>query len=140
MNPIIKKITLNAPVSKVWNLLVDSKKLGEWMMMPTNINPSPGKEFTFQAPRSEQWDGIIRCKIKDLIENKKMSFTWNSDTLNGETLVTIELKESGGKTDLTLTHSGWENLTANREMMREAHDKGWDERVFGLIPKVLKND
>jgi uncharacterized protein YndB with AHSA1/START domain len=138
MNPIIKKVTLNAPVSKVWNLLIDAEKLGEWMMMPTNINPSPGKEFTFQGPKSEQWDGIIRCKIKDLVENKRMSFTWNSNTLNGETLVTIELKENAGKTDLTLTHSGWENLPANQEMMREAHDKGWDERVLGLLPGLAE--
>jgi uncharacterized protein YndB with AHSA1/START domain len=138
MNPIVKKVTLNAPVSKVWNLLTDAEKLGEWMMMPTNLNPSPGKEFTFQGPKSEQWDGVIRCKIKELVENKKMSFTWNTDTINFDTLVTIELKGTGDKTDLTLTHSGWESLPANRETMREAHDKGWEERVHGSLPKLAE--
>ena len=129
MDKIEKKVIINAPVSKVWKALVDPKKLEEWMLMSTTFEPVAGKEFTFKADGMENWDGYFHCKVLEIETNKKIVYTWNSQMLMGETVVTILVNESGGKTELKLIHTGWENLSEDiRKQMIEGHSKGWDER------------
>lgn len=139
MDPIIKKVALKAPAPKVWEALTEVKKLSEWMMMPASVSPEPGREFTFQAEKSPGWDGIIRCRVKEMIQNNKLVFTWYSALLKGETLVCFELAEKDGKTELTLIHSGWENLPENGEFWREEHSKGWRDRISGTLPRLFEN-
>ena len=50
-------------------------------------------------------DGPV--KIVDLEADEKLSYSWRSDWVGYETLVTWELAESAGKTRLTLMHSGF---------------------------------
>src|SRR5262245_16776211 len=40
---------------------------------------------------------------KEIIPNKKIVFTWNSHA-SKDTLVTVELSDKNGKTEITLTH------------------------------------
>jgi uncharacterized protein YndB with AHSA1/START domain len=136
MTPIVKKIKINAPVSKVWEALTDARQLGEWTTMPNDIKPETGNEFTFKADSRGDfgdWDRTIRCKVKEVIKNKKISYTWGSELIKGETLVSYELVEKGGVTELTLTHSGWENLPEKQEYWSGGHSKGWDELLGNLI-------
>ena len=102
MEKIEKKVTINAPVSKVWKALTEKDELKEWMMMPTDFEAVAGKEFTFKAKGNENWDGYIYCKVKEVETNKKLSFTWNAKIVGAETLVTILIIEKEGKTELTL--------------------------------------
>ncbi len=44
MDKIEKNVTINAPVQKVWEALVESKKLEEWMIMSTTFEPIVGRE------------------------------------------------------------------------------------------------
>jgi uncharacterized protein YndB with AHSA1/START domain/ADP-ribose pyrophosphatase YjhB (NUDIX family) len=135
MTPIIKKISISAPASKVWEALTNSTKLSQWITMPNDINPAIGNEFTFEAESRDEWgdwDRKIRCRITELIPNKKIVYTWASELIKGETLVSFELVESKGQTELTLTHSGWENLSESQEMWRERYAKGWRDLLSRL--------
>lgn len=60
----------------------------------------------------------------------KLVFTWNSPFVSN-TLVTLELKPNGNKTDLTLTH---ELLPTDQV---EGHRKGWTKCV-GNLDSLLK--
>ncbi len=51
-----------------------------------------------------------------------------------EMLVTFEFEEQDGKTKMTLTHSGIENID---QKMREGMNQGWNES-FDKIDKVVK--
>ncbi len=140
MEKIEKKITINATASRVWKALTDPKQLGEWMMMPTTFEPVVGQKFTFKVEGMENWDGYIYCEVKEVEVNQKLAYSWNSEMINGETLVTILVSEKEGQTNVTLIHSGWENLPAElRTKMIEGHSKGWDERfvenLTGLLTK-----
>ena len=138
MEKIEKKVTINAPVSKVWKALTEKDELKEWMMMPTDFEAVAGKEFTFKAKGNENWDGYIYCKVMEVEMNKKLSFTWNAKIVGAETLVTILVVEKGGKTELTLIHTGWEKLAAeNRTEMIKSHNQGWDERILQKLPEYL---
>ena len=137
MEKIEKKITISAAVEKVWEALTEPNQLGKWMLMPTTFQPVVGKEFTFKAEENEKWDGIIYCKVREVEINKKLVFTWNPG-IDAETLVTILISEKEGKTNLTLIHTGWENLPAEmRPQLIDGHSKGWDERFVQKLSELL---
>lgn len=138
MEKIEKRITINASASKVWKALTDKDELKEWMMMPTTFEAVVGKEFTFKAKGNENWDGFIYCKVMEVEINKKLSFSWNAQIIGVDTLVTILIFEKGGKTELSLIHTGFEKLPAeSRAKMIESHNNGWEERIVQKLPELL---
>ncbi len=140
MDKIEKKITINAPVSEVWDALTNPQKLEEWMLMANTFEPVLGKKFTFKAEGMENWDGYFHCQIKELEINKKLVYTWNSQMINAETLVTIIISESDGKTELKLIHTGWEKLPEEaRKQMIEGHTKGWELRLSEKLKSLFNN-
>jgi uncharacterized protein YndB with AHSA1/START domain len=139
MDKIEKQVVINAPVENVWQALVDPKKLEEWMLMETTFKPVVGKEFTFKAEGMENWDGYFHCKIKEIETNKKIVYTWNSQMINAETIVTILISELDGKTELRLIHTGWENIPGDmRDQMIEGHSKGWDLRFIEKLKTSIE--
>lgn len=138
MEAIRKKVLLNAPIDRVWKALTDQEELATWMLVPTDFKPEIGREFTFTGMADENSDGVIRCKVKEMVKNKKLVFTWNSALIKAETLVTIELDAKGAQTQLTLVHSGWEKLPANAEIVRGHHDEGWDLRLNEKIKELVE--
>jgi uncharacterized protein YndB with AHSA1/START domain len=138
MEKIEKRITINASASKVWKAITDKDELKEWMMMPTNFEAVIGKEFTFKAKKNENWDGFIYCKVMEVEINKKLSFSWNAQIIGADTLVTILIFEKGGKTELSLIHTGFDKLPAEaRAKMIESHNKGWEERILQKLPELF---
>ena len=137
MGKIEKHVIINVPAAKVWKALTEPGQLGEWMMMPTTFEPVVRKEFTFKAENSDKWDGIIYCTVKEIEVNRKLVYTWNPG-IDAETIVTILISEKEGKTNLTLIHTGWENLPAEmRPQLIEGHSKGWDERFVQKLLEIL---
>ena len=139
MGPIEKKLTVNAPVNRVWEALTDPIEVQKWMMMSTNFEPTAGKDFTFQAESSEEWDGVFKCSVKEVVENKKLSYTWDTAFINAATLVEFELTENGDKTELSLIHSGWDKMVANQEETRKSHSDGWDLRFVQKFKEVVES-
>ncbi len=138
MGPIEKKLTLNAPVNKVWEALTNPNKLQKWMMMSTNFEPKNGKDFTFKSDPTGEWDGIFKCSVKEVVENKKLSYTWDTSFINAETLVEFELTENGDKTEVSLVHSGWDKMTANQKETKKSHSEGWDLRFGQKLKELVK--
>lgn len=140
MEPIVKKVTINAAASKVWKALTNKNELKKWMLMTTDFKAEKGKEFIFKTDDpGENWDGIFHCKVEELIENKKLVYTWNAGFINADTIVTIDLNEEDGKTEVTLTHTGWEKLAANQEQTRNAHSEGWDIRLVQKLKEIVES-
>ena len=139
MDPILKKITINAPANKVWKALTDPAKVEAWMLMETTFLPQKDKNFTFKAEPNENWDGIFKCIVKEIVENKKLVYTWDTGFINAETIVSFELKEIGKQTELTLTHSGWEKLAANQQQTKDAHSEGWDIRFVQKLKELVES-
>ena len=139
MEPIKKQITINASASKVWKALTKKDELEKWMLMTTDFSAEKGKAFIFKTDDpGENWDGIFNCRVEDVIENKKLVYTWNAGFINADTVVAIELEEKDGKTEVTLTHSGWEKLAANQEQSKTAHSEGWDIRFVQKLKEVVE--
>lgn len=138
METIEKKITINASAGRVWKALTDQNELKEWMLMPTTFEPVVGKEFTFKSEGMENWDGYFHCKVLEVETNKKLVYTWNAGMINAETVVTILITEKNKQTELTLIHTGWEEIPEDRrKQMIESHSKGWDLRFVQTLSELL---
>ena len=68
--------------------------------------------------------GMKNCgEFLEIVPNKKIIFTWCQDYAENpipDTKVVVELKDLGGKTALTLTHSGFTD-----KENKDAHQGGW---------------
>ncbi|WP_096186699.1 SRPBCC family protein [Evansella halocellulosilytica] len=134
--PNIKKhLVLNAPIQKVWNAVATSEGIAQWFM-PNNFEPVQGHEFYLESPF-----GKSPCKVTELDEPNKLSFTWD----NSGWFVTFELTETDGKTSFTLTHGGWgkadDIISGTGEKQSIVHDRmsnGWESIVYEALKKAVE--
>lgn len=132
--PIVKEISVDAPVSRVWKAITTKEEIKHWSFDIAAFEPIPGYEFRFNGGNEER-QFLHICVVKEVIENKKLSYSWSYEDLPGiETLVTIELFEQGpGKTLVRLTHEGVDQFPQDKNFARGNFEMGWTE-----ITKLLK--
>ncbi|HWJ27528.1 MAG TPA: SRPBCC domain-containing protein [Flavisolibacter sp.] len=133
--PIIKEITLNTAINKVWKAITDKYEMKQWYFDLDDFRPEPGFSFQF-------WGGtdarryLHLCTVKDVDAEKKLSYSWRYEGISGNTLVTFDLFEEGDKTRLILTHSGLESFPSdNPDLAAENFSVGWEY----IIKTSLKN-
>ena len=134
---IRQRVEIDAPPASVWRHLTEGTLLSQWLMPTEDFQARVGHSFTFRTvPVGDvgEWDGIVRCIVRELIPEQKLSWSWTSNALRVETLVVITLEDLGGRTRVTLEHSGWDGLPADRHWLIDEHDRGWAE----LLTRRLK--
>lgn len=132
--PLEKKVAINAPVSKVWKALTDPTIIEQWMLMPNNFKPEINRDFIFNA----EMDGNhfdIKCKVLEIEKNKKLVYSWSGPFMEGDTTVSIHLKENSAGTELILIHSGF---AENQKDVQESHSEGWDLRFVEKLKEVAE--
>ena len=130
---IIEK-TMNAPVEKVWAAITDKNAMKQWGFDVAEFRPEVGFEFRFEGG-----DGcnnfLHNCRILEVIQNKKLVYTWQYEGYAGDSVVTYELFAEGSKTRVKLTHEGLETIAVNGPAFAVSNfEAGWNE----IIGKVLK--
>ena len=135
MSVVQKKISVNASCEAVWKYLTDPDLLAAWLMR-NNFSGQVGKDFQFRAQPNKDWDGILRCRLVELVAPKKIAFTWNANDIGGETLVTIELTEKGDQTHVRLIHANFENASLDIQPIIERHAVGWDDHLGVLAAQI----
>jgi uncharacterized protein YndB with AHSA1/START domain len=153
---IKKQIVFKAPLERVWAAISDSSRFGEWFGVDidgpflagqeargTLVGTKVDREVAqLQAPYS----GLKWAVCVDRIEPMRLfSFRWHPGAVDTEfdyseepmTLVTFELAEVAGGTQLTITESGFEEIPIlRRTKAREGNDAGWTHQTR-LIEKYL---
>jgi uncharacterized protein YndB with AHSA1/START domain len=128
---IVKEILIDAPVAKVWLHLTDPKRIAGWLM-PNDFELRVGRAFSMECKEG----GKDACVVKEIVPEKKLVYTWQSEQTKVETLVTITLTAEGQGTRVKLVHSGWDQLPpADRDVMG-GHDRGWTEVLEKLRAQV----
>jgi uncharacterized protein YndB with AHSA1/START domain len=132
---------IKAPRDRVYAAWTDPAQLREWFG-PENIqtrnivaDARPGGEFRWDLISPEGEEMTIRGKYRELQPDKKIVFTWqfenDEDWKNRESVVTVELSECVGGTEVRLTH---EQLPS--EESRESHTEGW-KSVLDKLEKFV---
>jgi len=135
--PIIVEKTFNASVEKVWKAITDKNEMKQWYFDIPEFKPEVGFEFQFYGEGKTGEKFLHLCKITDVIRNKKLRHSWRYDGYEGNSFVTFELFDEGGKTRVRLTHEGLETfpVTANNDFGKENFTEGWN-----YIVNIALND
>ena len=138
--PIIIERTFNAPVSAVWEALTNAGKMKNWYFELAEFRAEPGFEFSFYGGKDGR-QYLHLCQVKEVIPNKKLSYSWRYEKEPGDTLVTFELFPEDGKTRLKLTHAGFETLTSgNPDLAKPNFESGWSSIIGKRLKEYLEKE
>ena len=138
--PIVIERTYNAPIEKVWKAITDRDEMKKWYFDISEFKAEPGFEFEFVGEGKQGEKFLHLCKIREVIKNKKLSYSWRYDGYEGDSLVTFELFDEGNKTKVKLTHSGLETfpVTTNNDFAKENFTEGWTAIIGTTLKEFVE--
>jgi uncharacterized protein YndB with AHSA1/START domain len=133
---------IKAPRERVYAAWTDPAQLKKWFG-PENVQTREivaearvGGTFRWDLINSDGEEMTMRGEFRELKPNEKVVFSWqwedDEDWENHISIVTVELKDAAGGTELRLTHEQLPN-----EDSRDGHNRGWNsaldklEKMFG---------
>ena len=135
--PIIIERTYIASVSSVWKAISDKNEMKKWYFDLAEFKTEVGFEFQFVGGPEDGKQYLHRCKITEVIKEKKLGYSWQYDGYEGNSFVTFELFEEGNKTRLKLTHAGLETFPVNNpDFAKKNFDEGW-KQIIGSSLKAF---
>lgn len=134
---INRTVDIPARRSMVWDALTDAEHLAEWFSDEVALELRPDGAATFTWAEY----GTFHAVVSAVEEARRFSYRWANppDTAVAEgnsTLVTFELEDYDGGTRLTVSETGWEELTeSNEELRRDLQNncEGWDKELADLV-------
>jgi uncharacterized protein YndB with AHSA1/START domain len=128
---------IKAPRDRVYSAWTDPVQLKQWFG-PENIqtrnliaDARVGGEFRWDLINSEGENVTMRGEYRELQPDKKIVFAWqwqdDEDWENHVSIVTVELDDANGGTELRLTHEQLPN-----EDSRDGHTRGWNSALDKL--------
>ncbi len=127
--PYIIERILNAPITHVWKAITDEHEMRQWYFDLPGFKAEVGYKFQFTAGADCKFY-VHNCEVTEVIPVSKIAYTWSYDGYEGNSLVTWELFDEGGKTRLKLTHSGLETFPAsNPDLAKTNFIAGWTDII-----------
>jgi len=131
--------TYKAPVDKVWRALTDKAEMKKWYFDLAEFKPVVGFEFTFTDGKDENNPYLHLCKVTEVIQRKKITYSWRYDGYEGISYVTFELFEEGNNTRLKLTHAGLESFPkSNPDLAKENFAEGWTQIIGTALKEFVE--
>lgn len=131
-------IMIDAPPAKVFAALIEPEQIKKWFPAPAPVvEPRVGGKygFGFSFERDGQKIEPPPMEILEFVENERLAITWpdwRGDKSVPDQKITWVLEDLGGKTRLTLTHSGFVRAVDVSE-----YPFGWVEFI-GKIKEVAE--
>ena len=137
MDVVVLERTFNAPSARVWQALTDADQMREWYFNLKEFKPEVGFEFGFVVEHEgNTYDH--RCRITEIIPQKKIAYTWRYKSEPGNSLVTFELFPEGNKTRLKLTHTGIETFPQTPAYARKNFEAGWTAIIGSELKQFVE--
>jgi uncharacterized protein YndB with AHSA1/START domain len=135
--PFIIERTFDAPVAQVWKAITDKNEMQQWYFNFPEFKAEVGFEFNFMGgPEERQY--LHRCKITDVVEEKKLAYSWRYEGYEGNSRVIFELFPEGNKTRLKLTHEGLETFPDNPDFAAKNFAAGWTQIIGASLKEYLE--
>jgi uncharacterized protein YndB with AHSA1/START domain len=152
---IEKRVTLRAPVSRVWRAVADAREFGRWFGVELDGEFAPGRSITGtfgdglnEAAIAEYQESLglppskvklpgkhaVFCTVERVESERYLSFRWIPYGIDAEvdpsgeptTLVELQLEAVPEGTLLTIVESGFERVPAHRRVRAfRMNDAGW---------------
>ena len=128
---------INAPPARVYAAWTDSDQLKQWWgpegVQTRNFTADArvGGKYRWDLVNQEGEEMSVFGEYRELIAGRKIVFTWkwddDEDWKVHNSLVTVELSDRDGGTEIKLTH---EQLPS--EASRDRHNEGWNSVIDRL--------
>ena len=127
---------IKAPRERVFAAWTDPDQLKEWFG-PEHVrtrsliaDPQAGGKFQWELTSPDGEELTVIGEYQEVVPNQKIVFIWqwqDDDDWVTDSVVTVELTDAEGGTDLCLTHVRLPN-----ENSRNGHTKGWNSSLDKL--------
>jgi uncharacterized protein YndB with AHSA1/START domain len=130
--------TYNAPIGNVWAALTDIEKLKQWYFNLSGFKPEVGFKFSFNC-EDDGKQYMHECVVKEVVDGKKLAYSWKYAGYPGDSLVTFELFDEGDKTRLKLTHAGLETFPQDDPFFATSnYAAGWIQIIDTDLKKYVE--
>jgi len=128
--------TFRAPRERVFRAWTDPGEIVKWWgpkdfeCTEARSDPRPGGEYRITIRNAKGEVYTVHGEYKEVVPPSRLVYTWRWeqwDEAMWETLVTVEFRERGEETELTLTHERFRD-----ESMRDQHGEGWASALDSL--------
>ena len=137
--PFVIERTYAASVATVWKAITNKEEMKKWYFPDLDqFKAETGAAFEFYGSKDDK-RYLHHCKVTEVIENKKISYTWRYKEYEGNSLVTFELFPEGNKTRLKLTHAGLETFpSTNPDFAKESFAGGWSSFIGERLKEFVE--
>lgn len=126
----------------VWKFLTTPELLAKWLM-PNDFKALVGHEFQFRTKPKVKigFDGIVYCKVLEVLPMKRISYTWRGGPGNGkitlDSVVRWTLTPKNAGTELLLEHTGFSGM--KNFISYIIMNRGWRVNIQNRLRKDLNN-
>lgn len=145
---IEKKFTVNAPRSRVWRAISDSREFGTWFRMRLDGPFVAGKAMTGNITHPGYEHVKVDMRVERIQPESYFSYKWHPYAIDANsdyskepmTLVEFTLEDAGAHTRLTIVESGFDKIPlARRAEAFRMNEGGWTEQVEHIQRYVAKS-
>jgi len=136
------RIKIEAGPDRVWRFLTEPEFVSRWLGC-LQYEKAIGHVFYMQQDEAKRnsgdVEGATHCRILALDKPRRFAFSWY---LPGtpETQVEILLEGQDEATEVTLTHTGWDQFDAGAiRDIRDALAGGWKSFVLPGLKQLVEN-
>jgi uncharacterized protein YndB with AHSA1/START domain len=137
--PVIVERLFNATCDKVWSAITTNDELKKWYFQLEDFKPKVGFKFDFMGGPDANTQYLHLCEVTEVIEGKKIAYTWRYDNYPGNSLVTWELVDKGEQTLVRITHTGLESFAeAGKDFAKNNFNEGWTHFLYTALKGYLE--
>lgn len=138
---IEKRVTLDAPRSRVWRALTDVQQFNSWFGVALESPFIPGAEVSGKITFRGYEHVTMTIWIETMEPERFFSFRWHPYAIEAgvdfsaepTTRVTFTLEDAGAGTRLTIVESGFDAIPESRRAKAfTMNSKGWDGQVENI--------
>ncbi len=136
--PIVFEKTFTAPDQQVWAAISEHTEMQNWYFKMDAFEAVEGFKFRFTGG-TEKNTYLHLCTVTEVVQKKKLSYTWEYQNFKGSSLVSFELFPAGEQTVLRLTHTGVETFPNDNPDFAPANFvAGWAEIIGTNLAEYLE--
>ncbi len=141
---IVKTLTLDAPVERVYRAFTERRDLEQWLAEPYPLDLREGGDFEFGQKADGHMTGGTFLEVEP---NKRLVYTWRFTVFDPKTRkrvpnwseerptkVTVTFARAGKGTKVTIHHEGFPEGAAEYW----PHEVGWEMLVGDVLRKYLE--
>ena len=136
---VVVERTYNAPIDKVWSAITDVNEMRNWYFQLEDFKPKVGFKFDFLGGPEDGKQYLHLCEVTEVVDGKKITYSWRYDNYPGNSFVTWELFDKGDQTLLRITHTGLETFAGlGAEFEKTSFNGGWTYFVHTALKGYLE--